>query len=81
MLYKLAAVGLLNASLHACGEAGLIFEHAGNGVLHKLFGVLAVGDCYLLKPRFNVRREMYLHALKVRENQEIGNTENERMTV
>jgi len=79
VLDKLAAVGLLNASLHACGEAGLIFEHPGNGVLHKLLGVLAVGDSYLLKPRFNVGREMHFHALKLRENQETGNTEKERM--
>ena len=43
VLYKLAPVGLLDASLHARDEAGLIFEHAGSRVLHQLLGVLAVG--------------------------------------
>lgn len=30
MIYKLAAVGLLNAPFNASNEAGLIFEHPGN---------------------------------------------------
>ncbi len=64
VLYKLAPAGLLNASLHAGDEAGLIFEHAGNGVLHQLLGVLATGRGHLLQPRFNLGREMYFHALQ-----------------
>ena len=68
VLDELAPVGLLNASLHSGDEAGLIFKHPGNSVLDKLFGILAVGNSHLLEPRFNVGREMYFHALKVREN-------------
>ncbi len=68
MLYTLATVGLFDASLHSCDEAALIFEHAGNSVFHQLLGVLAISKGHLLEPRFNVRREMYFHAFKVREN-------------
>lgn len=69
VLYKFVAVGLLDAFLYPCDEAGLIFEHAGNGVFHELPGVLSTGKCHLLELRFNVGREMYFHALhKVREN-------------
>jgi hypothetical protein len=42
VLYKLAPVCLLDTSLHASDEARLIFEHAGNRVLHQLLGVLAI---------------------------------------
>lgn len=35
-LYKLATVGLPDASLHSCDEARLIFAH-------QLLGVLAIG--------------------------------------
>ena len=75
VLYKLAAVGLLNTSLHSGDEAGLIFEHPGNSILHQLLGILAVGNSHLLEPRFNVGREMHFHALKVRENRLRSNTE------
>ncbi len=68
MCDKLATVRLLDASLHACDEAGLIFQHAGNSTFHELLGVLAIGRGHLLEPRFNVWREMYFHAFKVREN-------------
>ena len=70
VLYKLAPAGLLDASLHARDEAGLIFEHAGHRVFHQLLGVLAMGRGHLLEPRFNVGREMYFHAFKVRENRQ-----------
>jgi hypothetical protein len=40
--YKLATAGLLDASLHSCDEAVLIFEHAGNSVFHQLLGVPAM---------------------------------------
>ena len=73
VLYKLAPVYLLDASLHASDEAGLIFEHAGNSVFHQLLGVLAIGRGHLLEPRFNVGREMYFHAFKIRENRCGGN--------
>src|SRR5580698_863612 len=63
-LYQLAPVGLLDASLHAGDEAGLIFEHAGNGVFHQLLGVLAIGRGHLLEPRFNVGGEAYFHAFQ-----------------
>jgi len=55
MVYKLAAVSLLNASLDSCDEAGLIFEHPGDSVLHQLLGILAVRRGYLLELRFNFR--------------------------
>jgi hypothetical protein len=61
VFYKLAPAGLLNASLHSSDETGLIFEHPGNSVLHKLLGVLAVGRGQLLEPRFNVGCEMDFH--------------------
>lgn len=67
VLYKLATVGLLDASLHSCGKAVLIFEHAGNSVFHQLLGVLATGKSHSLELRFNVGREMYFHTFKVRE--------------
>ena len=54
VLYKVATVGLLNSSLHACDEAGLIFEHPGNCILYQFIGLLAVGNGKLLEPRFNV---------------------------
>jgi len=64
VLYKLAPVGLFDACLRSYDEAGLIFEHAGNSVFHQLLGVLATGRGHLLKPRFNVGREMYFHAFQ-----------------
>ncbi len=67
MVDKLATVGLRDAFVHPGNKAGLIFQHPGNGVLHKLRGVLAIGKGHLLEPRFNVGREVYLHAPKVRE--------------
>jgi len=54
MFHKLATVSLLNASLHSSDEAGLIFKHSGNSVLHQLLGILAVGRSHLLELRFNV---------------------------
>ena len=54
VLYKLATVGLLNASLHSGDKAGLIFKHSGNSFLHQLLGILAVGISHLLELRFNV---------------------------
>jgi len=68
VLYKLASVGLLDASLHTGDEARLIFEHAGNRVFHQLLRVLAIRGGYLLELRFDVGREMYFHALRVPEN-------------
>ena len=62
VLYKLATVGLLDASLHSCDEEGLIFEHPGHSVFHQLLGILAVGRGHLPELRFNVGREMYFHA-------------------
>ena len=43
MIYKLAPVGLRNGPLHTGNEPGLTIEHPGNGVLHQLLSVLAVG--------------------------------------
>jgi hypothetical protein len=79
VLYKLAPVGLLDASLHAGDEAGLIFEHAGNSVFHQLPGVLAIGRSHLLEPRFSVGGEVYFHAFKVRENRIWGNAAQVRL--
>ena len=59
MLYKLATVGLFNSPLHACDEAGLVVEHAVNRLFHELFGILAIGRGYLLKPCFNIGRRAY----------------------
>jgi hypothetical protein len=70
VLHELTPVGLLDASLHAGDEAGLIFEHAGNCIFHQLLGVLAIGGGYLLMPRFNVGRGVHFHAFKVRENRQ-----------
>jgi hypothetical protein len=67
VLYKLATVGLLNASLHSCDEAGLVFKHAINGLFHQLLSILAIGSGHLLKPSFNIRREMYFHTSKRRD--------------
>jgi hypothetical protein len=70
VLNKLAAAGLLDASLHSCNEASLIFEHPGNSFSHQLLSIHAVSKGHLLEPRFNVGREMNFHAFKVRENRE-----------
>jgi hypothetical protein len=78
VLYKLAPVGLRDAPLHAGDEAGLIVEHPGNRVFDQLLGALAVGSGYLLESYFDVGREMYFHALKVREKRIRGNTGNGR---
>jgi hypothetical protein len=67
VLHKLTTVGLLNAFLYTCYEASLFLEHPGNSVFNELLGVLAIGKGHLLKPRFNVGREMYFHDFKVRE--------------
>ena len=68
VLHELAPIGLLDASLHAGNEAGVIFEHPRNRVFHQLLGVLAVGKGHLLELRFNVGREMYFPAFKVPES-------------
>ena len=68
VLDKLAPVGLRDASLNTRDEAGLIVEHAGDRVFYQLLGILAVGRGHLLEPRFDVGREMYFHALKLRES-------------
>ena len=78
---ELATVGLLDASLYSRAEAGLIFEHAGNSVFHQLLGVLAIGSRHLLKPRFNVGREMYLHALQVTRKPEVGQREKRKRRI
>ena len=72
VLYQLATVGLLDASLHFCDEASLIFEHAGNSVFHQLLGVLATGRGHLPEPRFNFGREMYFHAFQDTANPACG---------
>jgi hypothetical protein len=59
MLQQLATVGLFNAPLHACDEAGLVVEHTANSLFHELFGILAIGRCYLLEPCFNIGRRAY----------------------
>jgi len=64
VFYKLATVGLFDACLHSCDEAGLIFEHTGNSVCHQLLGVLAMGRSHFLEPPFNVGREMYFHVFQ-----------------
>jgi hypothetical protein len=68
VVYKLTTVGLLDAFLHSCDKAVLIFEHAGNSVFHQLLGVLAISKGHLPEASFNVGREMYFPAFKVREN-------------
>ena len=67
VLDKPAPVSLRDALLHTSDEAGLIVEHSGDRVFYQLLGTLAVGRCHLLEPRFDVGREMYFHALKVRK--------------
>jgi hypothetical protein len=64
--------GLLDAPLHSCDEAGLIFQHAGNSVFHQLLSVLAISRGHLLEPRFNVGREMYFHAFQDTEKSARG---------
>ena len=68
VLHKLATVGLFDASLHSGDEAVLIFEHTCNSVFHQLLGVLAISKGHLPEASFNVGREMYFPAFKVREN-------------
>ena len=47
VLYKLATVGLLDAFLNACDEAGLIFKHTANSFFDKLLASspLATATC------------------------------------
>jgi hypothetical protein len=65
MLYKLALVGLLNALVHTCDEAGLLLKHAIHCFFHQLLSILAIRRGHLLEPHFDVRREMYFHTPKV----------------
>jgi len=64
VLHELAPISLLNTPPHPYDEAGVIFEHPRNRVFHQLLGVLAIGGGHLLKPRFDVGREMHFHALQ-----------------
>ncbi len=61
MLHHIAAVRLFYAFLHASNEVRLILQHAGYGVFHQLFGILAIGDRQLLQSRFYVCRKMDFH--------------------
>ena len=61
VLYKLATVSLLYASLHSSDEAGLIFQHPRHCILHQLLGILAAGNGHLFEPRFDFGREMHFH--------------------
>lgn len=65
VLYKLAPVGLLYASLHSCNKACVTGEHPNNGVLDQLLRIFAVGGSHMLELRFNVGREMDVHRLQV----------------
>ncbi|HEY3838655.1 MAG TPA: hypothetical protein VGL72_18885 [Bryobacteraceae bacterium] len=72
VLDKLAPVGLRDAPSHICEEAGLIVQHAGNGVFHQLLCVLAAGRGHLLEPGFDVGGEMYFRALTRRSRNQKG---------
>ncbi len=50
---EFATISLGETFFHTGDEAGLIFEHAAHGILYHLLGVLAVGESYLLEPRFD----------------------------
>src|ERR1700679_3429556 len=73
VLDQLATVGLLDAFLNACDEAGLIFKHAANSIFDKLLCVLAIGHRYLLQACFNVGRETNFHAARLRNKRLWGN--------
>ena len=66
VFYKLGAVGLLKAPLHTDDKAGPIFKHAMDGLFDQLLRILAVRRGNLLKPRFNVVREVYFHTFESR---------------
>ena len=65
ILNSLAAIGLLDAPLYPSDKPGLIFKHAIDCFFHQLLGILSVRRGHLLKPCFNVGREMYFHIPKV----------------
>ena len=67
MIDEFAAIGCCNSLFDRRNKTSLTFQHAGNRVFHQLFGVLAIGKRHLLKPVFDIRREMNFHAvLKIR---------------
>jgi hypothetical protein len=53
--------------LHLTDESGLILKHPIHRLHDELLGILPAGRGHLLKPRFNIRREMYFHRLKSRD--------------
>ncbi len=72
MVDQFTAFGCCNSLLNPGNKAGLLFQHAGNGVFNQLLGVLATGKRNLLKPRFNVGREMNFHGSKIAKGGRAG---------
>jgi hypothetical protein len=71
--YELAAIGLGNPFPDRGPKAGDLLQQTQGGVFHQTLGV---GPCLggdLRKLRFLLRREMYFHGFRVRENQMGGN--------
>jgi hypothetical protein len=71
VLDQLALVGLLDAFLYPCEEAGLIFEQAGG---QQCLSPVAQHPFHWQGPlgaaAFQRQGKMYFHAFKVRENPE-----------
>lgn len=68
MVDKFATAGGGNSLFDTGDKAGLIFQHADNGIFNQLLGVLAVGKRHLLKARFNVGGKMDFHGFNIRKN-------------
>lgn len=63
----LAALQGVLAALHGLGEACFLLEIPRENVLHQLAGIAALLSGGLRELRFEFRREVYFHGLKIRE--------------
>ena len=68
MVGQFTAFGCRNPLLNPGNKAGLTFQHSGNRIFHQLLPILAIGKRNLLKPRFDVGREMNFHTSNIRKN-------------
>lgn len=65
VIHQFAAVGLLDASLHASHEPRPVGEHPVDSLTDELFRVPAGRRSYLLDLRFDLGWEMHIHVAKI----------------
>jgi hypothetical protein len=65
MFYELAAAGGGASFFHGLDESDIILQHAVNGFLDQLDGVLASPSCDFAGPDLFFGREMHFHATSI----------------